>query len=72
MTVSFESEGIIDGTEYVTVLNETGDPLEYNLTRDEATRLYGPPVLTTCPLFPEPHTLEECLRAEHERMEGEA
>lgn len=33
---SFVPEGVVDGVEYVTVLDEGGNPQEYNLPRDVA------------------------------------
>lgn len=35
------SEGFMDGLHYVTVLDENHNPIEYNITTDEATRRYG-------------------------------
>jgi hypothetical protein len=43
MRYTFESEGRVDGIEYVTVLDEGGNPVEYNIPRERAEREYGDP-----------------------------
>lgn len=37
----FADEGTIDGVQYVTVLNDTFDPIEYNVPADRAASMYG-------------------------------
>lgn len=40
-SVTFVDEGMIGGEQYVTVLGESGDPLEYNIKRYVAVAKYG-------------------------------
>jgi hypothetical protein len=37
---TFRSQGVVDGVEYVTVLDSGGNPMQYNLSRPEAEREY--------------------------------
>lgn len=42
-TYRFSDEGRVDGVRYVTVLDDGGNPVEYNIAYDDAVSKYGVP-----------------------------
>lgn len=41
MTYTYRNEGLIGGVQYVTVLDESYNPVEYNVALEYATEHYG-------------------------------
>lgn len=41
MDFRFVDEGLVHGVQYVTVVDEEGNPMEYNISLEEAEIAYG-------------------------------